>query len=532
VIALAARAATVILAAATLACLGVFVWSLYRAADVGTVVIRHVAPLMAAIAFAGSLRARSAVRVNIALSVSACAVALFVLEIGLSVVQRDLYEFKSALLLHFASARDVNTLEGRARVAAERGVKFDTRSRLQVMRDLERQGIRSYPSIFPTLLMTGDGRGPFLTSRLSIDGIPTLPLGGVSAVATILCNESGEYTIYDADEHGFNNPRGLWSRDRVAIAAVGDSFALGSCVPAGKSFVDLIRRQYPATVNLGMDNNGPLLEFAGLREFLPALRPRSILWFYYEGNDLENLWYEKSSPLLMRYLGRDFSQDLARRQAAIDKALAAYIEGVKSGARAPLWKQIATLFHIREAAGRLFRRRDTVPSSSPQSIVEQHLLRELLAEANRTAETWGGRVYFVYLPAWRRYAAPPTSDSERHTVLSLVRQLGIPIIDIHGPFERTGDPIALFPFRQDGHYNEAGHRLVADEVLGQLQSHGRRAAPAAAPGEPATVAAAGRGRRPPSRICCPRRSDDYRSATQPSQVARHESWAARPERRR
>src|SRR5262249_23245494 len=160
---------------------------------------------------------------------------------------------------------------------------------LQVMRDLEKQGIRSYPSIIPSILLTGDRNGPFLTPRLTIDGVPLLPLGGVSNVTTILCNENGQYTIYEADEHGFNNPRGLWSRGGIDVAALGDSFTIGGCVPHDKGFVDLIRHEHPLTINLGMDNNGPLLEFAGLREYLPSLKPKVILWFYYEGNDLQDL---------------------------------------------------------------------------------------------------------------------------------------------------------------------------------------------------------------------------------------------------
>jgi hypothetical protein len=187
------RAATVILAAATLVCPGcLLVFAPYGATTPGTVLVRCVAPMIGVITFTGSLRSRPAVRINITMSVAALGFALFVLEAVLSVVQRDLYDFKSALLLHFASARAVRTLEGRARVAAERGVKFDARSRLQVTRDLERQKIRSFPSIFPTFLMTGDRHGPFLTPRLTIDGVPTLPLGGVSSVTTILCNESDE----------------------------------------------------------------------------------------------------------------------------------------------------------------------------------------------------------------------------------------------------------------------------------------------------------------------------------------------------
>src|SRR5206468_6191498 len=49
----------------------------------------------------------------------------------------------------------------------------------------------------------------------------------------------------------------------------------------------------------------------------------------------------------------------------------------------------------------------------------------------------------------------------RDGVLELVKTVGIPIIDLDPSFRRYRDPLELFPFRVRGHYNEAGHRVVA-----------------------------------------------------------------------
>jgi hypothetical protein len=87
-------------------------------------------------------------------------------------------------------------------------------------------------------------------------------------------NENGPCTIYDNDEHGFHNPRGIWKRDHINIAAFGDSFTHGACVPSGRNFVALIRQHFPATLNLGIGRNGPLLELASLKEYLPHLKPQ------------------------------------------------------------------------------------------------------------------------------------------------------------------------------------------------------------------------------------------------------------------
>ena len=48
--------------------------------------------------------------------------------------------------------------------------------------------------------------------------------------------------------------------------------------------------------------------------------------------------------------------------------------------------------------------------------------------------------------------------------------VGMPVNerDVSNTFDQHGDPLALFPFRRPGHYNESGHRLVADAVLAAL----------------------------------------------------------------
>ena len=110
-------------------------------------------------------------------------------------------------------------------------------------------------------------------------------MANISNVTTVFCNESGEYIIYDSDEHGFHNPPGLWHKDAVQAVAVGDSFTHGVFVPSEDSFVSVIRSRMPATVNLGVDGNGPLAMLATLKEYAASLRPTIVLWFYYEGND-------------------------------------------------------------------------------------------------------------------------------------------------------------------------------------------------------------------------------------------------------
>ena len=72
-------------------------------------------------------------------------------------------------------------------------------------------------------------------------------------------------------------------------------------------------------LNLGYGGNGPLLQYAGLREYLNK-NVKNVLWFYYEGNDLDDLKnVGLKSKILRSYLKNlNFKQDLKFKQNEID----------------------------------------------------------------------------------------------------------------------------------------------------------------------------------------------------------------------
>ena len=128
----------------------------------------------------------------------------------------------------------------------------------------------------------------------------------------MLCNQSGRYVSYESDEHGFRNPRGIWNSAGADMAAVGASLAQGYCVPDGKTFVDLLRDDYPVTLNLGMSGQSALLKLAAIKEYLPPHAPKHVLWIFSEGIDLPDLSIESRHPLLLRYLEPAFTRASSR----------------------------------------------------------------------------------------------------------------------------------------------------------------------------------------------------------------------------
>jgi hypothetical protein len=106
-----------------------------------------------------------------------------------------------------------------------------------------------------------------------------LPLGGISRVQTVFCNEMGRYVLYSSDEHGFINRKESGRRERSRSPRWGDSFTQGSCVESGQNFVARLRPGSPATLNLGMLGKRAAADAGGPAGVLPwNLRPRIVLW--------------------------------------------------------------------------------------------------------------------------------------------------------------------------------------------------------------------------------------------------------------
>jgi hypothetical protein len=407
-----------------------------------------------------SLKLRAAYRISVAILLVLLGVAVYTTEVLLSL--------------------SMSAFDPRKDAAVESGVEFDARDKLAVIADLAKSHPRVVPNVNPSnvLRVAKDGAR---RSIITLDGIETLPLGGIANAVTVYCNESGSYVVYTSDEHGFNNPPGVWNGGALTVAAVGDSFTQGSCVPSDQNTLGVVRARYPATLNLGMVNEGPLSELATLKEYLSPFQPRVVLWFYYEGNDLEDLHAEQDVPLLQSYLTGQFHQGLVSKQGPIDDALDVFVRGARQRL---VPANLSRMQRLRNRVPRIVKLehvRERLALSSPGSHKEHPdveadlpLFARILLEAKSGVESWGGTLYVVYLPEWLRYAHPQAASAQRESVLSIIHSNGIPLIDLHPVFEAHGDPLSLFPYRSNGHYNEDGYRLVGQTVLEAIRGDAER----------------------------------------------------------
>ncbi len=203
-------------------------------------------------------------------------------------------------------------------------------------------------------------------------------------------------------------------------------------------------------------------------------KPKVILWFYFERNDLEDLRDEKSNPLFMKYLNEGFDQDLYSKQTEIDKKLRTYIklaeEELINGESST--DQDSEKFLSFKKILRLKILRDKMSLDRGLDFGIDPLFGKIIASAKDFINTWDGKLYFVYLPDKERYGDGNSKNDrylKRSQVIELINNLGIPIIDIHKEFfTKQTDPLSFFADRIYGHYSPKGYSEISKVIINKI----------------------------------------------------------------
>jgi hypothetical protein len=335
-------------------------------------------------------------------------------------------------------------------------LNFDRRTVIEVYNDLKKNNLNVTVTAPPIL---------------QLNELDFLSLAGISNAKTIFCNENGYYSIYQSDRYGFNNPDEEWDSKKIEYLLVGDSFTHGACVDRPNDIGSALRRHSKKNVlNLGYTGNGPLLEYATLREYLEP-KVKNVLWLYFEGNDLSNLENELKNNILNKYLvNQKFKQDLKIKQTQIDQILTNFLEKEKER-KTVKEKDKQTNFHsatiIKFIKLSNIRSLLITPPYSPPSLPPPPELNIILKLAKELVENYNGKLYFVYLPEINRYNKSNSlkKNNNKLQIKKIVNNLGIEFVDIDEEvFQKEKNPLKLFPFEQYGHYNVEGYKKVALKI--------------------------------------------------------------------
>ena len=114
-------------------------------------------------------------------------------------------------------------------------------------------------------------------------------------IGEALCASADGMREYEVryDHNGFRNDIDLVSAD---IAVIGDSNVESPQTPSSALMTTVLRELENGTVaNLGISGYGPQQELIVLRRYALPLHPKTIVWMFYEGNDLGDVArYEKN----------------------------------------------------------------------------------------------------------------------------------------------------------------------------------------------------------------------------------------------
>ena len=330
------------------------------------------------------------------------------------------------------------------------GKKWDRRSKLDVYKDLKKTNNNITAYIAPE---------NFFNKNSNI-----LPLSAISNSETIYCNENGYYSIYQSDRYGFNNPDIEWDQKQIEYLLVGDSFTQGACVNRPNDIGSILRTLSNKNVlNLGMGGNGPLLEYATLKEYINN-SVKKIIWIYYP-NDFYNLEYELRNEILQKYLNKNFNQNIKLKQNEVDILAKKLINNEESKKIKISKKKIISFLKLDKIRSSLNNYLPT--DQQPNFKVNKFLINEFTKILNLTKDLINqnnSELYFVYLPEYSHYKMN-YDNSDYILVKSIVNELKIPFIDIHKEvFVKEQNPLKLFPFELSGHYNVDGYKKVAETI--------------------------------------------------------------------
>jgi hypothetical protein len=209
-------------------------------------------------------------------------------------------------------------------------------------------------------------------------------------------------------------------------------------------------------LNLGFGGNGPLIEYATLREYLP-LNIKNVLWIYFEDNDLTDLKKELKNNILNKYLiDQEFKQNLKFKQAQIDQFITTIVEReIEKGRERNNFDNIKQFIKLNNI--RSFLNPQLTPTPPPEFKIILNLAKKLV-------ESHNGEFYFIYLPSFDRYAKFFKMDSKQQ-IKKIVNDLGIEFIDLDEEvFKKEKNPLKLFPFEKHGHYNVEGYNKIAVKI--------------------------------------------------------------------
>lgn len=275
------------------------------------------------------------------------------------------------------------------------------------------------------------------------------------------------------DRNGFRNPADLESAD---IVLIGDSFVEGLTVTYAELVTtQLARLQGTVVANLGQSTYGPLQELIVLKRYALPLHPRTVVWMFFEGNDLQDvIGYHRAHEHPPDFLHAFWARSFTRSACLAVKAFSTPSANPPGAKRAGLCQapdgKATTYFGYR---------------SKPLSREELGALDETartLATAYQLCAAQGIRLIFVFVPTkfrvlhslcqfaegseCRNWVPNDMPERLQSALQSLAPMVGY--LDLTPSLVQAAKTEAFPYYRDDEHWTPEGHKIAAAAIRDYL----------------------------------------------------------------
>jgi SGNH hydrolase-like domain, acetyltransferase AlgX len=305
--------------------------------------------------------------------------------------------------------------------------------------------------------------------------------GDVANIASLPASAIGQYR-WDVkyDYHGFRNASDLKKAD---LAVIGDSFVESPPTAEDRLMTSVLARlEGRAVVNLGQIGYGPQQELAVLRRYALPLHPSTVVWMFYEGNDLSDAQHYRDllearhsgpprrSEYFQNLFARSFTNNVLvqLKHRLTPKPSAKTHVGVLSINGQPLTTYFLYHAHALTAA----------------ELTAVDMTAASLREAYQLCAGHGCRLVVAFLPQKFRvlrpfctipaesdcgdWVASDLPDRLRSVVQSISADAGF--LDLTPSLQDAVKNGVMPYYRDDSHWSEEGHRVAAEAIDGYLRS--------------------------------------------------------------
>ena len=311
-------------------------------------------------------------------------------------------------------------------------------------------------------------------------------LSGISNKYTLFCNENGYFAKYFSDRFGFNNLDEEWDKE-IDFILLGDSFVHGSCVNPSKNFIGNLKKLSSKNIlNLGMGANGPLMNYATLKEYFHEATPKNVIWFYEERSDIDDLRLELNKKILINYFKEtSYKQNLSKRVSETDafiynklnKELEMYDKNslgtfslignvYKDNQIEKIIPKILTLKNLRN----YFRKKKSnkIYVNNEQREKNLTIMLDIIKRAKNFTYMNNASFYFVYLPDPNRFSYNKYDNTEYFQIKDFLKKNEINLIDLMDDYNNLKDPKKVLPFGMPWHFSEFGYYFFSKKIFEKI----------------------------------------------------------------